>query len=220
FVNVNCSTNAQVRVTAANDAGFAAPVHEGAAEDIFPVVYAWDVLEWEDDNWWSGRYAQSELQGLVLSFDSILPATVIARHWKIEILDDENPDGHVQLGHLFMAAQWQPLRNVDTGASLGLGTGTEIGQVLGGAEIVDEQPQYRMFSGTLSQLDEGEGFGRAFELMRRLGIGTPVYLVADPGDRLNAIRRNFLGRFSRLHPVVHRHAGRMSVDLEIREWTA
>lgn len=220
-VNHNLEIDAQYRVTAANDSGFSTDVvYSGELTDVYPEVYAPEALEWEDDNWWSGKYSAEEIEGQVLQFEHIPPSIVRSRYVKLELFDSGNSAGFIQFGYLALMAGWQGIRTIDVGAAHGLETATEIGEAVGGSEVIDEQPQWRTYRATMSQMDEDEAFGRAWQIMKRVGTGQPIYVVPDPDDIRNSLRNNFLGRFTQLNPVVHRQAGRMSVDFEIREWTA
>lgn len=206
-----------IRIRGSDAADMSDPSYDSGWIDVWPVVYEIDQVEWEDDNWWSLKYLPEEVEGFTHSFVHILPDTVAARYWRIEIDDASNDAGYVQIGRLFIAGQWEPSKNFKFGASLEWVTDSRVTTSRGGVDYVDRRAPYRLFRFAIDLLDYDEAQQRALELMRRAGIDAEVFVVPDPDDSLNMIRRAFLGRMRELQPLTHTHYRRASVSFAVKE---
>lgn len=213
---------AKWRIQAANDSGFTDVVYDGGSEtgpnpDVWPALYPTLTLDWEDENWWSGKPTAEDIAGFTWSAIHILPSLVFARYWRVEIFDELNADGYVEFGRLFMAGQWQPTRNYSYGAQLGFETDTAIEVSLAGTEFFDEREPYRVFSFSIDNLGRDEAMARALELTRRAGISGEVFVVPDPDDLTNMVRRAFLGRLRRLNALDERFHDLHGMGFELKE---
>lgn len=197
----NFSLAARYRITASNAADFSLLVADSGWKDCWPEVYPASTLEWEDDNWWNGKYTQEQLAGVNWNVVHILPANKLARYWKVEIDDTVNLAGYVELGRVFIGAGWQPFRNKSYGATLGVETGTTVDEALGGAEYFDVRTAYRVARFSLEWMSADEGLAQSYELDRRAGIDKEVLYIYDPDDSVHALRRQFLGRLRQLNPL-------------------
>lgn len=176
-----------------------------------------DTLEWEDDEFWLLSVSQEQLAGYRAMFFHVPPTPQVSRYWQIEIDDQTNPDGYVQIGRLFMGPAWQPALNYGYGAELGYEDPTPIETSLSGAEYFDERPRARVFRATLGGLDESEAYSGVVEMQRAVGTSGEVLLVPDPDDTEYAPLRAFLGRLRRLAPVTHSNLAYQTATIEIKE---
>lgn len=172
--------------------------YDSGWRDVWPVVYPFGTLEWEDDNWWSGKYTDEERAGYMPEGIHLLPKSIISRYWRIEFDDTSNPAGYLQFGRLFIGPVWQPSVNAIHGADIGWETETEVQEARGGAEYFDRRTPFRVTRFTLDWLDQDEAFAKAFELQRRAGVDQEILYVHDPEDTVQALRRQFTMRLRRL----------------------
>ena len=215
--NHNLSISARIWVQGSLTADFSVLSHDSGWTDVWPVIYPWGTLEWEDDNWWTGKYTAEERTGYTPEFDHLLPAAKLGRYWRIQIDDRGNPDGHVQIGRLFIGPCWQPNLNMSTGASLGWETDTTVQQARSGAEYFDPKTPFRVQRFTLDHMRQAEAFARAFELQRQAGIHAEILFIHDPSDTVHALRRRFLARLRTLSPIEYPYPLINSTAFELKE---
>lgn len=199
-------------------------VNDSGWIDVWPPVYNTTDLEWEADNWWSGKFLQEDVEAYN-TFSIIFSRNVRTPHWLIEISDPSNPDGFIEAGRLFMAPKWQPVYNANYGATLGWETTTEVQTALSGAEYFDVKTPYRVATMRFDVMTESEGLSGPFEIMRKAGIHGEILFMWDPQDTIHAPRRQFLGRFRVLSPLEFPEGRingefRSSVAMEIKERVA
>lgn len=199
--NHNFSQEAQYRITSSMDAGLSSLDYDSGWLDVWPVMYEFGEPEWEDDNWWTGKYNDEEVDGYTTALVHILPEDSVSRYWRIEISDPTNTAGFIQIGRAFIGPAWQPKINMIYGASISWETGTTVTTARSGAEYFDVQIPARVERFTLNFMQEDEAFGRAFELQRQAGIHSEILFIHDPDDTVHALRRQFLSRLRELSPI-------------------
>lgn len=215
--NHNLSLAARYRVTGSAVSDFSVKTYDSGWKDVWPEVYAWGTLEWEDDNFWSGKYTAEETQGYTTQLDHILPVAKALRYWKIELSDSTNPTGYLQAGRLFIGPAWQPQLNMSYGASLAWETGTTAQAALSGAEYFDRRTPFRVQRFSIDWMDQDEAFCKAFELQRQAGIDREVLFIHDPDDTTHALRRRFLGRLRALSPIEYPYFNTNKAAFEVKE---
>lgn len=216
----NLSITARIRVRAALVSDFSTTQYDSGWGSVWPAVYTDDAttgLEWEDDNWWTGQYVPEELTGVNWNLIRIVGEAVQARYLKVEIDDQHNSAGYVEIGRIFAGPAWQPVKNMSYGASLGWETATQIEESLGGAEYFDRRTPYRVMRGSLDWLTTASGLQNAYELMRQAGVDGEILFVFDPDDTVNAVRRQFLGRMRTLSPLEYPYCDITRMPFEIKE---
>jgi hypothetical protein len=201
LTNHNLSLPATYRVTASTGAAFAALVYDSGWLPVWPVVYPYGTLEWEDDNWWSGQYTAEQIAGYTTALTHILPTNNLAQYWRIELNDATNAAGYVQIGRLFIGPAWQPTNNMSYGSSLAWETKTVVDEAISGAEYFDRRTPYRVARVSFDWMSTDEAFSNAFEITRRAGIDQEIMFVYDPADTVHALRRRFLSRMRVLNPI-------------------
>jgi hypothetical protein len=201
LTNHNLSSYAKFRVTASNSASFATLIYDSGWQAVWPVVYPYGTLEWEDDNWWSMQYTSEQMAGYTTALTHILPLNRLAQYWRIELNDTNNAAGYIQAGRLFIGSAWQPAKNFSYGNSIGWETKTVVDEVISGAEFFDPRTPYRVAKISLDWLSMDEALAQAFELTRRAGIDQEVMYIHDPDDTIHALRRQFLARARVLNPI-------------------
>jgi len=215
--NHNLSQSASARVTASATPAFTSLDYDSGWRDVWPVVYPFGALEWEDDNWWSGKYTKEEREGYITEWSLVLPKAKVSRYWRIEIRDLDNPSGFVEFGRLFIGPAWQPVLNMSYGASIQWETKTVVQEARSGAEYFDVRPPYRVEKFVLSWLKQDEAFTRAFEMQRQAGVHGELFFVHDPDDTVHALRRRFMGRLRTLNAIEYPYFATNSNAFEIKE---
>lgn len=215
--NHNLSITAEYRVTGSLTADFAVLAHDSGWTDVWPVIYPWGALEWEDDNWWTGKYTAEEREGYTTELDHLLPAAKLGRYWRVEIRDLGNPAGFIQIGRLFIGPAWQPEINMIYGATIAWDTKTEVQEAKSGAEYFDVRTPYRVQKFTLSWMEENEAFTRAFELQRQAGIHAEIVFIHDPADTVHSLRRRFMVRMRTLGAIEYPYLTINSTAIELKE---
>lgn len=217
LVGHNFTTAARYRFRFGDDATFATSTVDSGWVDVWPIVYPYGSLPWESGSFWTGRYSEEEIEGYNATTVYIADAVFSARYVRVEIDDEDNADGYVQIGRAFAASAWQPTRNMVYGASLGFIDRTVVQEARSGAESFDVRPSPRIARFGLEAMDEDQAMALAFEIQRRLGTSGEILFVWDPSDTVNAIRRQFLGRLRVLNAIENAGPDRWRSPFEIKE---
>lgn len=217
----NGSVTARWKIKAWYDAdgdqdGEANPVYEAEA-DFYPSLGFTEELAWEDDNWWDGKPLNEEIAGYAQNAIHILPEFVSAPNWRIEIIDDTNPDGFFQAARLFMAGGWQPSQNYAYGGSHGYETDTSSEKSLGGQKVFDRREPYRVARIGFEYLPEDEALMKGLDLCRRAGVDGEVFWIANPDNPRTLIQTSFLGHLRQLLPWEQVVFERANIAFEIEE---
>lgn len=221
--NHNLSLTGKYRIRAsaaappADPAAAATYVYDSGWLDAWPVIYPIEALEWEDDNWWSGKYSDEQRAGYIAAATHVLPANKLARYWRIDFDDPLNAEGFVQVGRVFIGPAWQSKNNMSFGASIGWETTTEVQEAYSGSEYFDVKTPFRVARFALNWMTEDEGMSNAFELQRQAGVDKEVMWIHDPEDTTHALRRRFLGRLRQLSPVEFPYSNVTTNAFEIKE---
>jgi hypothetical protein len=219
-INHNFSLAAKYRLRGSAVSNFATTVYDSGSTllDVWPVVYPAAALDWEDDNWWSGKYTAEQISGYTTALVVILSRNIIARYWRLEIDDTTNAAGYLQLGRIFIGPVWQPTINMNaSGASLGWETKTEVQESLSGAEYFQRRTPFRVQRFALNAMTADEGLANAFEIQRRAGIDKEILFIHDPSDTVHALRRRFLARLRQLTPIEYPYFDRSKTAFEVKE---
>lgn len=217
LVNHNFSLDAQFRIRGSEVSNFASTTYDSGWTEVWPVVFPYQVLAWEDETWWTGKYTSEQIEGYIKTLVHTLSINTYARYWRIEIDDTTNPDGYIQIGRFFISPAWQFLKNPSYGASQGWNTKTDIQEAIGGAEYFQRRNPFRSARFTLDFMTEDEAFANAFEIQRRAGINEEVLYIHDPDDTVHALRRQFLGRLRELSTIEYPWPDLNKTAFEIKE---
>ena len=199
---------------AANPAG---AVFSSGWDDAWPAVYDPSDLRWEDDNFWSGRPSDAERAGQYANTISPLIDWVNARYWRVEVDDQRNPAGYIEMGRMFLGPGFQPAVNMSYGAALAVEPNTPIDTAMGGREFFDRRPGCRVSRFSVDWMTIDEGLRRAYELERQMGNDLEVFLILDPDDLKHAHRRNFLGRLRQLSALEFPYYNTTRKGFEVKE---
>lgn len=199
LVKHNFSESATARLIASDLSDFSNVIYDSGFNSVWPLVATVN-LEWEDDNFWLGIPTQEQIdmfQGILLW---VVP-NVIARYWKVEIVDESNPDGYLDLGRLFVSKDFTPIINASYGLGFSVVDKSTIEESLGGVEHYDEKVKVRSVDFSLDNLQQDEAFGQWYRMMLGQGNTGEVLFVYDHEDGKHTLDRSFLGRLERTNPL-------------------
>lgn len=197
----NLTLDARYRIRISDAVDFSNLLYDSGWADVWPVLYAWDALEWQDDNWWSGRPSEEDIGKYPRHLIHILPQPVTGQYVWVEIDDGINPVGYIEAARMVIAGQWQPKWNMSWGHSVGVKSLTQMEELPAGARYYDIQGNRRSFAFALDWLDKSEAYGRALELMREADIHGEILLIPDPDDTLNLYRAAFYATLAKLDAI-------------------
>jgi hypothetical protein len=217
LINHNISISGRYRVRGGSDNTFVTTSYDSGWNDVWPVVFPWPILDWTDDNWWSGKYTAEEIAGFTTALVVILPYDIVAEYWRIEIDDTTNAAGYVQAGRIFIGPALSPTYAHVFGSSVGWETKTDVQEAIGGAEYFQRRAPYRVSKVNFAGLTEDEGMSLAFELDRRAGIDQEVFWIHDIADTVHALRRRFLARIRQLDQIEFPYPNNMTRAYELKE---
>lgn len=217
LVRHNLSRNATIRVRLYRDAAATDLAHDSGALPAWPVVYPFGINEWEDDQYWSGQYATNEIAENTWTRPIWLDRIHLARSIAIDIVDADNPDGHIDLGLIEVAQGWQVGINFDYGAEFGFRFRTQDVESLGGARYHERRAKPRTWRGSIAYLDRDEALARGFEQQRQLDLDQPFLWLPHPAEPVHWLRTVFLARNTNPGALRYAVGDRTSVALSFEE---
>ncbi len=170
-------------------------VYRGDWVETWPIVYGDDDLEWEDPNWFTGKYSPDEIEGYVWTRPVWLDAIYLARAVRIEINDTANADGFVQMGLLEISGSWQAPNGVRQGAAqYGYRFRTVEREAWGGVKTFERRDKPRVARGSLNYTEHDQALGRWLEQLRQNDLVEPFLWFPAPDDPKNWLRESYLCR--------------------------
>ena len=202
----NFSVTAKIRIVVYDDSLKTTTHYDSGFVDAWPAIYDSDDLEWEYDNFWLGTLQEEELRSftpLFVNFFNLQPPVVVAisKYIEVEIQDQANPAGFVEIGRLFFADAWQPTRNASLGLSFKHSASTEVETTMDDTEYFDVKRPRRSVSFELDRIPTRDAFGRVFSIQRALGIHGEILFAYTSKDEQYSYERRFLGRLTELDAI-------------------
>lgn len=212
------SETARFRVRGNTSASYTTPSYDSGWVDVYPEsTLPTEALNWEDNNFWSGRLSQEDLVGLQSPFVHILSQERSLRYWRVEFDDVNNPDGYLDIGRVMFARGWRPEVNYAYGASTSYFDNSPVVTTLSGAAYFDERPRGRTIRFTLDAMTTTEAYNYALDLQRVAGTTGEVLIVPD-SDEVGLIPlRAFAGRLANLQGIANTHLTRFGSAFELKE---
>lgn len=122
-------------------------------------------------------------------------------YWRIDMVDEANPAGYLQLGRVFLGPAVQPAINMSYGAGIGYESRDLIVETDSGSEYGLRRPSPRVATFALEFASETEAMGTWLEAQRQLGTYNELLFAWDPSDTTHLPRRSFLARLRKLSPL-------------------
>lgn len=176
------------------------------------------LLDWQDPGFWEGISQEFDDPRKGSLFLHIPPQPVLARIWRIEIIDPDHPAGRIDIGRLMMGRVWQPAYNYTyDNNSLDFEALTDVEESRSGTRFYNARNLRRVFSFGFDYLPEVETLRDVYRIATRSGIHNQVVVVPDPTDAANFQRDAFIGTLS-VPPSLRRSAFRhVSTSYKIEE---
>ncbi|MGB0747190.1 MAG: hypothetical protein ACPGO3_00445 [Magnetospiraceae bacterium] len=195
----------KIRLRAATDAAFTDVLDDTGWVDVWPIVDPWDTREWLSDTFWDGKITDEEAATYKIGWVHVTAQTIYPQFLRLEIDDQTNPAGVIDLARLIAAPGWQvgagPGEGVSWPVDFGIEDNSPKQVSLGNVQYSEKRPIRRRVRFTADFLREDETFAKAFEALRRMGETDSLYFVFDPDDAIHGHRRSFLATLARLGDV-------------------
>jgi hypothetical protein len=149
---------------------------------------------WDSGNFHDRTFSADDLAGSPRNKVIYIQGGNYARSFTLEIDDEDNADGFVQIGLLEVASAVTLDNAPQLGANYGFNSRTTITQSEGGAKYFERRNKARVFSGVLPYYNRSTALNVFYELFRRNDIDTPFIWYPDIDDVLNQNRNAFLAR--------------------------
>jgi len=194
FVRHNLSVGAKYRVRIWSDLAQSLLVYDSGWAPVWPVMFSESDVEWESDNWYSLTYAPEELAGTAWATPIWLGQLYSARKITVELDDQTNLDGAIDLGLFEISEGWQVSLNPDYGAQEGFRHRSQEIEALGGVKYFERRAKPRVWRGQISYLPRDEALARGFEHLRQADTVEPFLWFPHPDETTHYIRTVFLAR--------------------------
>ena len=193
--NMLPSTNPTYRLRLYSDAGLSTEVYDsGAGQRVWPAVYDTLSLEWEDDNFWTGTFADAQ----VANWDSWLPIWLdqiyLCRGFRIECSDTSNAAGYLQFGLCEPAMGHQFSTNIGFGSQYGFRYRSTARESDGGSKAFRRRRAPQVWEGEVRLLDRDEAMTRYLDLLRQNDLVEPFAWFPHPEEPLHWPRTVFMAR--------------------------
>jgi hypothetical protein len=194
LVRHNISLVGRVRIRLYGDTGETDLLLDTGWENVWPEVYPYETLEWEDDSWWTGTYTAEEIAGYQPTRPFWFEQFFLARAIRVEIDDTTNAAGYIQIGMCEISQGWQPSFNFSYGYQEGFRFRTQETEALGGVKTFDRRDKPRVAQGEIQLLPQDEALARGFELFRQADTDQPFLWLPAPDEQIHWLRRVMLAR--------------------------
>lgn len=203
----NCAPGSTYRIRAYSDSALTSLVYDSGTKTVTGTTIDWsstsNYLAWEDPGFWEGIPDILDRDDVPVWLVDIPSASQFAQFWKIEITDTANPDGYVQFGRIFIARSFRPSINYDFDNNfIPHSPIFDMTETLGGRRSFWRRGKRRMARFAFKTLAESELFGDVFRLANVLGADKQCFIVPDPSDTTNFLKRSFLATLKTAPPIV------------------
>lgn len=203
----NFSLAARYRVTlSGSDGNLATPVWESGWVDVYGVIYANDELEWDDDNFWTGKLAKQDLGLYPPHLWIPLASKLATRRIRIEIDDATNEAGFLDIGGLIIGRTYTSTMNFERGRELSMTIRDLVDEAPSGRRFYDERRPRRVLTMTFARLLDRE-MQRLFDAGARAGSSRPVVILPESDDPKSLLREAFPATFGALPSATFTYAG-------------
>lgn len=217
LVRHNFSQGSTWRVKVADDPTFQNLKYDSGDLEVWPNFEEFGTQAWGTFQW-GGVLPQEVAEQITLSAYHLLPEQVVATHVRIEISDDSNPDGYLQVGRLVAGPYYRPSRNMDWGWSIGFEDPSEVSKSRGGQTWIDVAERFRVLRFSVANLSEREAFNNIFDhLLRRKGTTGDLLVIPDSTRPDQFHNLALYGRMRSLDPITNPAWEAYETSFEIEE---
>lgn len=216
--NISRAVTPQVRVRMYRDATKLDMTADSGWVSVWSVIYTLDdpQASWDSGNAWDRIISAEDAENRTLDKALYFDGSPVAGYIEVEISDEANADGFVQVGILEVAAGFYLPMNFDYGAQFGVVSRTESVEAEGGSEYEQVRIGRDVFRGSSGLVLSQAALGRFYEFMRRTDKHTPFWWSADPADLVNALRISWLAKNAEIDLLTYSAYGRMGVPFNFK----
>lgn len=197
---------------------FTSTVYDTGWEDVWPEIYPWDSdVLYGTPEWYDRKINAEDAQETIMPSITIDTQGFIARYGLIEIDDQTNPDGYIDLERFFVSPGWILPINISYGSSLGFEDNTEKTTSKGGASFYDESEMNRIINFNIDGLTLDQGMSRAYEVKKQLGTSKQLFFCLDPDNTIHRHRWSFLTTLNTLTRNTFSGYNRIGAPFELIE---
>lgn len=154
-------------------------------------------LEWEDPGFWAGASQEFDDIGKSIgkgpSFVYIPDASFVATYVQVEMFDQSNPAGYLDISRIMIGRAWRPTYNYEeNGNSLDFEAITDTEEGRSGTSFFNARAMRRSFKFGFSFLPDTE-YREIYQIIVRSGIHNQVFVVPNPADPSTHLREAFFG---------------------------
>ena len=192
----NLTTSALVKLSLGTTAG-ASDVHAGG---------------------WVSAYSVTDADRNGISHMVVVPflAAKSARYGKLEIDDESNPDGRIEIGYVWCGEGFRPTYNAVYGLQDQIIDASEVDRMYNGRRVNAARRRWRGVSFVLEVLSHAES-ARAHEMQRRYGVTEPLLYLPNPASAETCQRYGFIGTAEELSPIEYPFFNNRRVALRLEE---
>lgn len=155
---------------------------------LVPVTYEDELLEWEDDAFFDGKYTPDQKQDAILYRPIFLSEVQMGLSWRLDFTDPDNADGKFRIGMIDVSNARQLTRGAQIGGLSKFEVRTRSVTAYGGTTYHERLTKKWTQQVALSHLPRWESRGVIYELMRQHDLDTPFAFLRDPRDTYNWLR--------------------------------
>jgi hypothetical protein len=196
FHSMSIGARYRIRATSDADVAYAAPVLDTGWQWVFPSIYDPVDLPFGVENFWSGTVTFGDLDLFKRHswgfFDEVL-----AQRVRMDIDDQANPDGFVDIGGWFLAQGFSPELNFDRGRELAAEARDLVDEAPSGRRFAEERSPRRNLTISYSNLEDAEA-RRFLDAAMRARTTRTVVFIPDLDDQASLVRDAFPATFKQL----------------------
>ncbi len=185
--------------------------------ETWPAVFTEDQVDWDGGRWWDRTYTPEEIQGYPWYRPILLDEGMYAAAVLVEIDDQLNDDGFVQVGLCELAEALRFPLNFEVGANYGYRGRTETQEADGGTKYRRRRPKPRVMKCSVPYCPRDSALGSYLEMQRQLDTAEPFFWWPNPTDDRHMVRNAYMAHFTELDLYSYATHDRDGVQISIEE---
>lgn len=193
-------------------------IYDSGKLDANPPVEEFGTLPWGEFQW--GGALPAEVTDLFkLNVYHVCTSILSARYYSVEVFDQTNADGYVEIGRAMVGPYFQPILNMDYGFGIGFEDGdTIIDKSRGGQLYAELHDVFRAQRFSFSNMTEAEALQQVlFYLQRRQGTTGDLLFIPFPLRPEIAFITAMYCRMRSLAPVYNSAFNQWQTQFELEE---
>jgi hypothetical protein len=174
-------------------------VYDSGFTEIWRAVFDLSTLSYFDPHFYDLKFTDEERAVINMPWFDVADNTFYARYWLLEVDDEDNADGYVDLAKLIISPGYQPTVNANYGARFGWKSNTVVTK----SDITKfyrVRESERSVAFQIENVPKNEALGFDHELKRALDVSGQFFFIFDPEDTTNRHRLSFLATLDELDP--------------------